>query len=111
MQVRFVDGYDTHAGAVPAWARESLAERAAGHGGGGHGGGEPQGWQLEGGCTGDALWDAAQRELVLTGYARNRPAESVPTAGRATADCLPACLPACLLACPPACPPTCVLLD
>ncbi len=63
--------------AVPRWARATLERHAA----------DPRPRmslaQLEAGGTGDALWDAMQRQLVLTGAARKSaaaPAACVPSA-------------------------------
>jgi hypothetical protein len=64
--------------AVPRWARATLERHAA----------DPRPRmslaQLEAGGTGDALWDAMQRQLVLTGATRARgaagPAARVPAA-------------------------------
>lgn len=62
----FNPGYDRFAGAVPAWAQKTLREhendkREAVY----------PAAELEGARTGDAAWNAAQRELVTTGAIHN----------------------------------------
>lgn len=62
----FVRDYDTYAAAVPDWARKSLAKHAR----------DPRPAEytlaeLEAGKTGDPYWNAAQLEMVRTGFMHN----------------------------------------
>lgn len=61
--VLYVDGYDTYAGAVPDWARSTLAAtpRTTLY--------SPE--TLEHAQTDDPVWNAAQLEMVLTGKMHN----------------------------------------
>ncbi len=62
--VRFNPDYDSFESAAP-WAHKSLAEHA----------GDPRKiyseWQLENAQTHDPLWNAAQRQMVVTGFMHN----------------------------------------
>jgi deoxyribodipyrimidine photo-lyase len=63
--VHYNAGYDEYEQAVPQWARKTLFEHAR----------DPRQLysveQLEQSETGDAYWNAAMREMVLTGYLHN----------------------------------------
>ena len=64
--VHYEPRYDTYAGAVPAWARQTLKKHAKDR--------RPHVYtlrQLESAATGDAYWNAAQREMVVTGFMHN----------------------------------------
>lgn len=64
--VHYAEGYDTYEGALPDWARKTLAEHA----------GDPRPYdysetELAEGRTHDRHWNAAQAEMRETGYMHN----------------------------------------